>query len=287
MFTPKNNQYITHVGGSDSGYVFTTRDRIGGFDSPTSWHLWYLNRTSGEPMLIDESDNEGLPSPTFAISERHIVWTAFHGTGDTAVNELRILDIDVLQEPRTLLSYPAYDTSLWLPVLSDDELWYGVNRNDWTAGTVHPRVEMIDLNNPQAQPVPYGEDVRAFMPAVNDQVVVWKGGGDDTLAAFNAGQPYLYWRADATIESIRLPGYSWDRISFPSVGDRFVAWWSEYATSFYVYDLRERAVRAIAEYEPTGPERILMPSVSGSLIAYIYARGERYPLELRWAYLPE
>jgi hypothetical protein len=277
---------VIAIAGSVSGYVFLTRETIRGYDPPNRWELWFLERPGDEPTLLDASDNDGLPGPTFAMNDRYIVWTSFHGTRDDAQSDLRVVEISDLERQTTLLSYPAFDTSIWLPSLNGDELWYGINRNDWTAGTVHPRIEMLDLANPDAQPVVYGEDERAFMPSATDEVVAWKGGGEDDLAAFNAGQLYVYWRDSGSLDAIPVPSGSWDRISHPSAGDHYVCWWDELDTHFYVYELDTRQVRVIAEYEPTGRERILRPSLEGNLLAFVHTRGERFPQQIQWAYLP-
>jgi hypothetical protein len=278
---------IISIAGGSSGYVYRTQE-VTDSPGPIRWRLWYIAAPGATPVVIDAYDNDGLPAPRFAMDGRRIVWSAFHGREDDAVSSLQVLEIDRIgDEPRELVAYPAFDTSLWHPVLHGDEVWYGVNRNDWDAGTVHPRVEMLDLANPATAPVAYGEDVRAFMPAVNDQIVAWKGGGTPDLAALNAGQLFISWRDGGAAEPIAIPSGSWDRISYPSVGSRFVCWWDDLATHFYVYDIEQRGVRVIAEYEPTGRERILRPSLTGNLLVFIYTHGERFPQQVRWATLPE
>ena len=152
LFTAEPDEYISIVNGGAAGYVFVTNKRIGGYDAPNRWRMWYLDRNGGEPVLLDANDHDTLPSPYFAIDDRRIVWTAFHGLAEDARSELHLVEIDDLEHPTTLLSSPAIDLSVWLPVLHGDELWYGVNRNDWNAGAVHPHIEMIDLGNVAARP---------------------------------------------------------------------------------------------------------------------------------------
>jgi hypothetical protein len=234
-------------------------------------------------VLVDEvASDQMLPIPNVAMDGTRIAWTRSQEAGDDVLSELRVVDIDALDRPRTLLSVPYWDIYIGGPALNGDELWYGLSVNDWNAGTEAPHVAMLDLAHPEAPPVVYGKDERAFMPAANDEVVVWKGGGEPQDAADNWGSLYLYWRSDGSIE--RVPGLEWpgqpgdDRVMYPSVGDRFVAW-CDGSAQVAVYDLTERAVRAVQEHDPYGG--IQTASVAGDLLAYPFKDG------VRWALLPE
>ena len=276
---------LTSVAGSAAGYAFTDERWVDG--EPRGWRLWFLPAQGGELMLVDQSTDDRLIAPTIAMNDEWLAWEVVHGTFEEPINELRVVSVADPRTPTTLLSYPGRDVYMQFPALWADELWYGIADNDWDALTEKPRVEMIDLSEAAASPLPFGAAERAFMPAPARDVVAWKGGGTDEFAALTSGALMLYWRADGQIERLPLPGdAATERISYPSVGNRFVAWWDDIGQRFYVYDLVERRFRRIAEYDWTGEERVTKPSLSGDLLVYThYVRdGERY---LEWCVLPE
>ncbi len=280
---------IVSIAGGTGGYLYLTRERSTDQSNPNRWRLWFLAGPGETPDLLDKYDNENVPSPEFAINDHWIVWTAIHGKNDqNALSVLRAVTVDALDQPRDVVSYPATDTNMWNPQLNGDEVWYGVNHNDWTNGLAYPRVEMVDLSSPSPTPVRYGEDVRAFMPSATDAVVAWKGGGDYRFASGGMGELYIYWRDTYALSEVALPDGSSDKVTYPSVGSRFVAWWDENRTHLLLYDLQLREVRVIARYDPTaqGP-LVLQPCVRGDLLAFVYTPGEGAPHQLHWALLPE
>jgi hypothetical protein len=281
----EHNSSITSVAGSAAGYAFTDDRWVGG--EPRGWRFWYLPAAGAEPVLLDQSTDDRLISPTIAMNDQWIAWEVVHGTLEEPINELRYVSIADPSSPATLLSYPGRDVYMQFPSLWGDELWYGIADNDWDAMTEKPRVEMIDLANPAGPPVALGAEQRAFMPAPGRDVVAWKSGGSDELAALNSGALTIYWRATGEIDDLPIPGpqTAAEEIAYPSVGNRFVAWHDDIAQRFYVYDLVERQFRRIAEYDWTGEERVTRPSLAGDLLAYVYnvRDGERY---LEWCVLP-
>ena len=276
---------LTSVAGSAAGYAFTDERWAGG--EPRGWRLWLLLAPSAEPVLIDQSTDDRLIAPTIAMNESWLAWEVVRGTFGNPVNELRVVSLTDPLTPTTLLSYPGRDVYMQFPSLWADELWYGIADNDWEALTEKPRVEVIDLSNQAAAPAMFGAERRAFMPAPGRDVVAWKSGGQDEFAALNSGVLTLYWRATERIDELPVPGRETaaERISYPSVGNRFVAWWDDIAQRFYVYDLVERQFRRIAEYDWTGEERITKPSLAGDLLVYTHylSDEERY---LEWVELP-
>lgn len=276
---------LASVVGSAAGYAFTDERWING--EPRGWRLWLLSAPGAQPILIDQSTDDRLIAPTIAMNDRWLAWEVVHGTLENPVNELRVVSVADPLEPTTLLAYPGRDVYMQFPSLWEDELWYGIADNDWDALTEKPRVEMIDLSNLAAGPQMFGAERRAFMPAPGRDVVAWKSGGSDELAALNSGVLTLHWRATGQAEELPVPGRvsAAERMSYPSVGNRFVAWWDDIAQRFYVYDLVERQFRRIAEYDWTGEERVVKQSLSGDLLVYTHylSDGERY---LEWCLLP-
>ena len=276
---------LTSVVGSNAGYAFTDERWVDG--EPHGWRLWLLNAPGADPLLLDQSTDDRLIAPTIAMNERWIAWEVVHGSYENPVNELHVASTADPMASTTLLSYPGRDMYMQFPGLWADELWYGIADNDWNALTEKPRVEMIDLSNQTSAPAVFGADRRAFMPAPGGDVVAWKSGGTDELAALNSGVLTLYWRATGEVEELPVPGRETAaaRISYPSVGNRFVAWWDDIGQRFYVYDRVERQFRRLAEYDWTGEERVTKPSLSGDLLVYTHylSDGERY---LEWCVLP-
>jgi hypothetical protein len=289
LYQPPADDQVIDIAGSNGNYAFVTQRSLGASEPLFRWRLWYLAAPGDAPTLVDQFDNDTLPAPTLAINERWIAWTPYHGAGNQAQNELRVASVADPGTSRTLVSYPALGTNMWNPALYGDELWYGIRQNDWDAGTEHPWIEMRNLADPAAAPQKYGEDLHAFMPAVNGEAVVWRSGPED-LSALNPGQPYVYWRDSGVEEPIADPHPAlWDtaEVSYPSIGDRFVAWWDDWKSQFYVYDLQERTVRKIAEYDPYSRTAIAFPSVSGNLLTWEYFANDRTLPRVQWAYLPE
>ena len=283
---PRADSYLTSIAGSAAGYIFTDDRWVDG--ESRGWALWYLAAAGAEPVLLDQSTDDRLPSPTLAMNDRYICWEVVHGTWDNRTNELRVAPVDDPTRAVTLLSIQGNDSYIEFPSLWADELWYGIVDNDWDAGAEYPRVEMIDLRNPAATPAIFGQDQRAFMPAASSDVVVWKSGGKDGSNALNSGVLTIYRRESGQIQALPIPGPSRaaDRVSYPSVGDRFVAWWDDIRQRFYVYDLDQEQFRRIAEYDWATDELVTRPSVSGDLLTYVHSLDEDHRA-LEWTRLPD
>jgi hypothetical protein len=282
---PERDSILSSVRGSTAGYVFTDERWAGG--DPKGWRLWFLGAAGETPLLLDQSSDDKLVAPTIAMDDSWIAWEVVHGTIDDHLNELFAAPVGDPLHPLKLLSFAGRDAYMQFPNLWADELWYGIADNDWINETERPRIEMVDLTAPAAPPAVFGADQRAFMPAPGRNIVAWKSGGTDDLAAQNAGALTLYWRATGQIEVLHVPGPERlaDRISYPSVGDRYVAWWDDVRSRLNVYDLVERQFRRIAQYAVGSNELVAKPSLSANLLAYLHylPSGERY---LEWAALP-
>ncbi len=283
VYTGRSGDRIGSVAASAAGYLFVETK------APTSlsnirWWLYFLPMHAGTPILIDKYTNGELGPPDIAINDTYIAWIVPTGTYTDTIRDLRVARIDQLNQPQTLLSYNVDQMALGDVALWQDELWYDVATTGPSGTAAH--VEMIDLLHPDAAPVAYGADVLAYMPAANDQVIAWKG-GDPRFAAGNPAPPFVYWRDTGTYAQLDFPnpGDS-PQIQYPTVGNRFVAWWDVQAQQFYVYDLAERALRRIVEYDPHGP-RYLVPAVRGNLLSWVYFANDQAPGVTQWAQLPQ
>ena len=283
---PNRDSFLTSIRGSAAGYVFTEERWVG--NEPRGWNLWYLAASATEPMLLDHNTTNDSIAPTIAMDDRWIAWEVVHGTGDERLNELIVASVDNPLSPTTLKSFPGRDAYMEFPSLWDDELWYGMADNDWAANTEKPRVEMIDLTRPADGAKAFGAESRAFMPAAGSDVVAWKGGGNDELAALNSGALNLYWRANQQVEVLPVPGPGAlaERISYPSGGNRFVTWWDDDRARLYVFDLVERRFRRVAEYDLASDEIVARPSLSGDLLVWLHYTSDGAHF-LEWAVLPD
>ena len=291
VYTGDAGDWVGPVVASDAGYLFVEEKRQKGLtQSPKApWRLYFLAAGSSTPVLIERYTNDQLGNPNIAINDTYLAWSPSSGTYSDPVVALRFARVDQLDQPRTLFSYHAETRSLGDVALWRDELWYYVSENDFAHGRAYPHIEMVDLLHPDAGPTIYGSDERALMPAANDQVVAFQGGGSPEDGMGQPAWPYIYWRATGTYQQVPLPHYpnrETAEIQFPTVGNRFVAWWDYEATQFYVYDLAQHALRRIVENDPHGP-RYLQPSVSGNLLSWVYFANDQTPGRIQWAYLPD
>ncbi len=289
IYTGAPGDYIGPVVASDAGYLFVEEKPQKGLSEnpPAHWRLYFLPAQAGTPILIERYTNEQLGNPNIAIDDDYIAWIAPGGTWTDTTLTLHVAAINQLDQPRTLLSYHAEERALGDVALWRDELWYAVEMTDQPGQPAH--VEMIDLLNPDVAPTTYGAGVRAVMPAATGQAIAWTGGGDPTESPYSPAPPFVYWRDTGTYEELDLPHPDlWDsgEIQFPTVGNRFVAWWDMRAQQFYVYDLTEHALRRIVACDPNGP-RYLQPSINGNLLSWRYSADDRTPTRTQWAYLPE
>jgi hypothetical protein len=283
VYTGASGDRLGPVAGSAAGYLFVEKK------APTSvsnirWWLYFLPVHASAPILVDRYTNGELGPPDIAINDTYIAWIVPTGTyTDTTLN-LRVARIDQPKQTQTLLAYNPDDKAIGGVSLWHDELWYDISTTGPGGTAAH--VEMIDLLHPDAAPVAYGADVHAYMPAANDQVIAWKG-GDPTLAAGNPAPPFVYWRDTGAYQQLDFPtAGDAAQIQYPTVGNRFVAWWDVQAQQFYVYDLAERALRRIVEYDPHGP-RYLVPAVRGNLLSWVYFANDQAPGVTQWAQLPQ
>ncbi len=279
---------IGNIAGSSKGYVFS--DYV---DAPTQtgkWRVFFVSAPGAAPVELDEGDeefNNDVP-PHVAMNDKYVAWSGLRGTGDGRVAELKVVRIDDLGRVATFGTSRIDDGWVDRPSLFANELWYEAGENNWASNMSYPRVEMKDLDYPDAAPLMLGQDVRASMPAPSDELVVLKTGG---LVGDNSASPgtlTIYWRESATFERLPIPGPATaaDSTTNPTVGDRFVAWTDEVTSRLYVYDLAEHQFSRIAELDPTNVGGFAGRSVHGDLLAFAYWDGGDGSF-VRWATLPE
>jgi hypothetical protein len=79
-----------------------------------------------------------------------------------------------------------------------------------------------------------------------------------------------------------------EEVNYPSLGERFVAWWGLDAFSFGVYDLERERPRLIEIYSAESGDNVLRPHVAGGLLVWLFVDASLpdTPSELRYAFLP-
>ena len=123
------------------------------------------------------------------------------------------------------------------------------------------------------------------MPLILDDVVLWKE-ADPGFNMFNWGRMY---RDDLeTGEVHEISVHPQEAVNYPSVGERFAAWWGADAFQFGIYDVERDAVRQIQSYTTESQESVLRPYVGGSLLVWLWVDTSEDPThsELRYAWLP-
>ena len=286
---PRENCYLAYLAGSSAGYAFSEyclTDQ--GQPTDPQWRVWFTPGPGEDLDLLDEGGDPNQLSPPQVDMEGNVVaWTPDYGTGDDRLSQLRTVMIERPSHPTTLVSDLVSKSSVAFPVLHDNEVWYSHSNNDWENDIAYPQVERIDLGQPNGPPETFGADMRAFMEDVNDQVVVWRSDTSGYLNPYSRGLLTIYWRETGQIEPLPIPGdpRRAEVISYPSVGDRFVAWFDDERSRLWLFDLEERQFRRVAEW-PTGDAGSVMRSVDGNLLAFIYYAGENEAV-LRWAVLPD
>jgi hypothetical protein len=288
IFTlPRDHCSIGSVAGSRAGYAFTEYCVSEG-ELRGPWQLWFTPGPGHTPVLLDQGDNDNTWPSNVTMSDRYIAWDGTRNDGEARVSQLRVAATAEPARIGILVSYDIDGAYVEFPSINGDELWYGVSRNDWDNGLEFPRIEMLDLSNRDAEPLVLGEEIRAFMPAPRDDVVVFKSGGLLGLSGINSGRLTAFWRDSGQIQELRIPGEDpgADRVSYPSVGDRFAAWHDEILDRFYLYDLKFHQFARLADWNATGSGRSRERSLSGNLLAYVYWDANQRS-SIRWALLPD
>jgi hypothetical protein len=124
------------------------------------------------------------------------------------------------------------------------------------------------------------------MPLVLGDAVYWKE-ADPGFNMFNWGRMIRYDLLTGKVAPISIAPQ--ERVNYPSIGSRFIAWWGRDAFQFSIYDTELGRVRRIAGYSSASQDNVLRPHVSGDLLVWLYVDAgttDAMRSELRWAYLP-
>lgn len=260
-------------------------------DMPTSgelgWNLWLIPEEGADAILLDSHPGDptvpGL-APSFAVYQPSIVWAAFDRGADGPVSQLLYATAPDW-EPHLLGELPADEAEYWFPSLYGDTLVYSVVRYTNGGQSDERMAYLMDLSHPEAPPRRIDTSGRATMPLVNQFAIIWKE-ADPGFNMMNWGTMYRYDLASDSVAPLGIRPQEY--VNFPSIGERFAAWWGVDGTSFAVYDLERRAPRSIIFYGRAPERRIVRPHIGGSLLAWLYTEtiNDRTTSEIRYAYLP-
>ncbi len=207
------------------------------------------------------------------MSERYIVWTVERGPeshSDDGSQEVRMVEIEALDEPVTVLSRTATDGIRDLHLVGS-ELWY-LECDPCRL----ERLVLWDLRTPD-EAIPAVTDGRF---AITDGVIVWPGSEERGECLT------IYSRVTKSTTQTMACGL-WG----PSLGDRFVTWTPGGDDDrFVLYDLEDGTLQRIGDYRFDGRDEVVSsPSLEGDLLAFQYwpeGMDTDAPTELRWARLP-
>ncbi|HEX5039643.1 MAG TPA: hypothetical protein VFW95_05865 [Candidatus Limnocylindria bacterium] len=256
-------------------------------DGERAWNLWLVPEPNADAILLDThpgDDDVSSLVPSFTVRDSLIAWTSFDRGPDGPVSQLFVASAPSWQ-PRLLQERHAAEAELWLPSVYGSHLVYTEVRYAPDRSTDERFVYLLDLADPEAEPMRLDTSGRATMPLILSDTVLWKE-TDPGLNMFTWGRMVACTIPDCEPEPISTAPQ--DEVNYPSVGERFAAWWGLDSFSFGVYDLERDQPRFIEIYPAESGDNVLRPHVSGSLLVWLFVDGPDPggPSELRYAYLP-
>lgn len=282
---PRRDRSLVRIGGDRDTWAFVDI----GLDGARAWDLWLLTEPGGEPMLLDtHPGDEDVSSlvPSFVVHEGQIAWTAFDQGPAGPVSQLLLAQAPDW-EPRLIAERPAREAELWLPSLRGSLLAYCEVLYSPDRSTDERHVYLLDLADPDAQPIRLDTSGLATMPLLVDDGVVWKE-TDPGFSMFNWGR--LIWFDLRSGEAAPLSTRPQEYVNYPSAGLRFVAAWGADAFTFTIHDLDLEMSRFLERYEPETHQSVLRPHVAGDLLVWLYTTQggppDGAPTHLRYALLP-
>jgi len=281
--SPRRKSTISSIAASGAGYAFV--EESGPAFGAGAWRVWFLAAPGEQPVELARGIAKlaGI-SPFVVMDDERVVWAGFDESNPAFVTRVQMALIDDITHATTLVERSAEDSLIWYPALHRNELWFSTihPRSDPTAEGPEYNLEMLDLDNPTAAPVPFDGTGHDFNPAANDDHVVWKANvrGDSAL---NWGTLKVLDRRTREITTIPV-----DNANRPSIGDRFVAFDEFSRGRLLVYDPVTRTVVDLAaNVDAAGSIAVGGETVSGRLLTwYAQASGDASP-RIGWAMLPE
>jgi len=252
-----------------------------------AWNLWLVPEPGADAVLLDRHPGDGDVSslvPSVTVRESLVAWTAFDRGSDGPVSQLIVAEAPDWA-PVLLQERPASEAELWLPSIYAGRMVYTEVRYAPDRSTDERRVYLLDLTDPTAAPARLDTSGRATMPLILGDQVLWKE-TDPGFNMFNWGRMVGCRLPNCEPEPISTAPQ--EMVNYPSIGERFVAWWGRDAFAFGVYDLERRQARLIDTYRGASGDNVLRPHVAGALLVWLFVDTSLpgTPSELRYAFLP-
>ncbi len=275
---PNRDSRLDLIGGDAGRIVFVEgNERLFG---PGGWKMWYLADPAAEAQEITEGSGS---LPFFDISGTRLVWTVM--TGDPTMSQLWLLDLQRM-ERRLLRSADAALTQYWFPAIDGNRLVYGTLELSADGEGEERHIYLLDLEGDDI-PRRLDRSGTAAEPDIRLDTVVWKE-SSRAESHLVGGQLVRCSLATGEIARLRLDP-SGPRYTFPSLGDRYVAAWSDSDRALYLGDLETGTPVEILDLGPTSEDPHdnvgLTADLKGGLLAFMFGPATG-PLELRWIVLP-
>ncbi|HET7686053.1 MAG TPA: hypothetical protein VFM19_06610 [Candidatus Limnocylindria bacterium] len=268
---------------ADAGWVAFAEDNEAQLGDG-AWILWLLPPGASEPIELDRrAADTGGPYPLVALNERHVVWQAI--TVAEAGSRATLVHLELRSMARRVLRADDPERYQWWdPALDGDRLVY--TEVDYVHGDASSPSRpaelyamLLDLSDPDAEPVRLDTSGRATEPAIAGDVVAWKEADN----VFAWGTLTLHSLASGETRSIVTTPQG--GLKTPSVGNRYVAFWGIDDTEFYVYDILRDEMVPIFQLAPDSPiGGAFRAEVAGDLLVWV--QGTDAGPVIGWGRLP-
>ena len=281
---PERDHSIVKIAGDIGTTAFVEMPITG----ERAWNLWLVPEPGAEAILLDRHPgDDGVSSlvPSIAVRDSLVAWTAFDRGPDGPVSQLLIARAPAW-EPTLLQQRRAAEAELWLPSVYGGRMAYTEVGYSPDRSTDERRVFLLDLTDPAAEPLRLDASGRATMPLILGDTVLWKE-TDPGFNMFNWGRMVACRLPDCDPEPISIAPQ--EAVNYPSIGERFVAWWGRDAFAFGIYDLERGQARLIEIYPGESGDNVLRPHVADSLLVWLFVDAsdpDAARSELRYTFLP-
>ncbi|HEY8170721.1 MAG TPA: hypothetical protein VIH24_06435 [Candidatus Limnocylindria bacterium] len=281
---PHRDHSLVNIGGEFNRVAFVDMPITG----EIAWNLWFIPDEGADPILLDRHPGDpAVPTyvPSFSVYYPTIAWTAFDIGPLGPVSQLLYAQWPTW-EPRLIAESPAAEAEFWFPSVLGFSVVYSklIYSEDGSSDERHVYRVQLGADGP-LPPMRLDASGMATMPLMNQYGILWKE-ADPGFNMLNWGRMFTWDPESETADLLDTSPQEY--VNFPSIGERFAAWWGEDATAFSVYDLERDAVRGILRYPADRQQLVLRPHIAGSLLVWLYVDHRASPeiSEIRYSWMP-